>query len=106
MARFVGAGLRFGRPHSRPSRRPGPRLTLEGRRHRREPGHDCRFTAGSACGSKGPRYFCWLVQNAHRLAAIGMSLRHSGHFFVVGSGGTSPRFIRAINALTGTTTKK
>ena len=27
------------------------------------------------------------VQNAQRRAAIGTSLRHSGHFFVVGSGG-------------------
>ena len=27
------------------------------------------------------------VQNAQRVAAIGISLRHSGHFLVVGSAG-------------------
>jgi hypothetical protein len=46
------------------------------------------------------------VQNAQRLAAIGTSLKHSGHFRVVGSGGASPRRIRAVKALTGSTTKK
>src|SRR5580765_3631475 len=46
------------------------------------------------------------VQNAHRRAAIAISLRHSGHFFVVGSGGASPRFRRALIALTGTTMAK
>src|SRR5919108_3414164 len=46
------------------------------------------------------------VQKAHRRAAIGTSLRHSGHFFVVGSGGASPRRKRAMSAFTGTTTKK
>ena len=46
------------------------------------------------------------VQAAQRRAAIGTSLRHSWHFFVVGSGGASPRLIRAMNAFTGTTTKK
>ena len=43
------------------------------------------------------------VQKAHRRAATGTSLRHSGHFFVVGSGGASPRFRRALIALMGTT---
>ena len=46
------------------------------------------------------------VQNAQRSARMGTSLKHSGHFFVVGSGGTSPRFRRAIMAFTGITTKK
>ncbi len=45
------------------------------------------------------------VQNAHRRAAIGISLRHSGHLRVDGSGGGSLRE-RAINALIGNTTKK
>jgi len=46
------------------------------------------------------------VQKAQRRAAIGTSLRHSGHFFVVGSGAASPRRSRAIRLLTGSTTKK
>src|SRR3954466_11869958 len=46
------------------------------------------------------------VQNAQRRAAIATSLRHSGHFFVVGSGVASPRRSRAVSALTGSTTKK
>ena len=46
------------------------------------------------------------VQKAQRRAAIGTSLRHSGHFFVVGSGGASPRLKRAIRVFTGTITKK
>ena len=46
------------------------------------------------------------VQKAQRRAAIGTSLRHSGHFFVVGSGGASPRLKRAISVFTGTITKK
>ncbi len=46
------------------------------------------------------------VQNAQRRAAMGTSLRHSGHFFVVGSGGASPRFLLATIALRGTTIKK
>jgi hypothetical protein len=45
------------------------------------------------------------VQKAQRRAAIGTALRHSGHFFVVGSGGASPRRILAIKAFTGSTTK-
>ena len=46
------------------------------------------------------------MQNAHRRAAMGTSLKHSGHFFVVGSDGGSPRARRAAMAFTGTTTKK
>jgi hypothetical protein len=46
------------------------------------------------------------VQNAQRRAAIGTSLRHSGHFFVVGSGAASPRRIRARSRLPGRTIKK
>jgi hypothetical protein len=45
------------------------------------------------------------VQKAQRLAPSGISLRHSGHLRVVGSGGGSLR-IRDWNALYGTTTKK
>src|SRR5258705_3776822 len=47
-----------------------------------------------------------VVQNAQRRAAIGTSLKHSGHFLVVGSGGASPRLMLAMNAFIGTTTKK
>ena len=32
-----------------------------------------------------------LTKKAERVAAIGTSLRHSAHFFVVGSAGASPR---------------
>jgi hypothetical protein len=46
------------------------------------------------------------VQNAHRFAAIGIELKHSGQFLVVGSGGASPRRKRAITVFTGNTTKK
>src|SRR5579859_5984064 len=45
------------------------------------------------------------VQNAHRLASSGISLRHCAHFFVVGSAGGSLRE-RATMKLTGLTTKK
>ena len=44
-----------------------------------------------------------LVQKAQRFAWIGISLRHSGHFFVVGSAGGSLRE-REMSALTGSTT--
>src|ERR1700687_2314669 len=44
-------------------------------------------------------------QPAQRRASFGISLRHSGHFFVVGSAGGSLR-ARAIRAVYGTTTKK
>src|SRR6185312_4296705 len=46
------------------------------------------------------------VQNLQRRAAIGTSLKHSGHFFVVGSGGVSPRRTRASRVFIGRTTKK
>ena len=46
------------------------------------------------------------VQNAQRRAAMGTSLRHSGHFFVVGSAGASPLRRRSITAFIGSTTKK
>jgi len=42
------------------------------------------------------------VQNAHRRAPMGISLRHSGHFFVVGS---SPRLRLAFSVFMGVTTK-
>lgn len=38
-----------------------------------------------------------VVQNAHLFAAIGIILRHSGHSFMVGSGGASPRRMRAMS---------
>jgi hypothetical protein len=47
-----------------------------------------------------------VAQKAHRFAAIGMVLRHSGHALVVGSGIASPRRMRAISAFMGTITKK
>src|SRR5213083_2101321 len=45
------------------------------------------------------------VQKAQRRAAIGMSLRHSGHVRVVTSTGGSVLY-RRISALTGLTTRK
>jgi hypothetical protein len=45
------------------------------------------------------------ARKAHRRAAIGTSLRHSGHFFVVGSGGASPRRRRSFIMFIGVTTK-
>jgi hypothetical protein len=45
-------------------------------------------------------------QCEQRRASSGISLKHSGHFFVVGSAGTSDLCIRARRALTGSTTKK
>jgi hypothetical protein len=45
------------------------------------------------------------VQNAHRRAAIGTSLRHSPLLRVAGLGGASPRLMRAVKALRGATTK-
>jgi hypothetical protein len=48
---------------------------------------------------------CGDVQNAHRCAPIGISLKHSEHLRVVGSAGGYFRAL-AIRALTGTTTKK
>src|ERR1035438_2657755 len=41
-----------------------------------------------------------------RRASIGISLRHSGHFLVVGSAGAGSLRDRAIRALIGVTTKK
>ncbi len=46
------------------------------------------------------------VQKAQRRASMGISLRHSGHFFVVGSAGAGALRIRETSALTGVTTKK
>jgi hypothetical protein len=37
---------------------------------------------------------------------MGTSLRHSGHFRVVGSGGEWPRWRRAVRAFTGNITRK
>ena len=46
-----------------------------------------------------------LRANAQRFAPTGISLRHSVHFFVVGSAGGSLRE-RSTSALIGSTTKK
>jgi spermidine synthase len=46
-----------------------------------------------------------VVQNAQRRAAIGTSLRHSGHARVVGSGGVSPRRRRAVIVFIGNATR-
>src|ERR1700676_3417859 len=46
------------------------------------------------------------AQWLQRRASIGISLRHSGHFLVVGSAGTGSLRVRAIRALIGVTTKK
>ncbi len=46
------------------------------------------------------------VQKLHRRASIGISLEHSGHFFVVGSAGAGAFRVRAMSALIGVTTKK
>ena len=45
-------------------------------------------------------------QCAQRRASMGISLRHSGHFLVVGSTGAGALRIRATSRLTGVTTKK
>jgi hypothetical protein len=45
------------------------------------------------------------VQKAHRRAALGIELRHSGQFRVVDATSGSV-FLRAINLLTGRTTRK
>src|SRR5579872_714160 len=49
---------------------------------------------------------CGCAQNAHRRASIGISLRHSVHFLVVGSAGAGSFLILATSAFTGVTTKK
>ncbi len=46
------------------------------------------------------------VQNAQRFAAIGISLRHSGHFLLVGSAGAAFFAARAFHAFIGATIKK
>src|SRR5215831_7452084 len=46
------------------------------------------------------------VQKAHRRAATGISLRHSGHFLLVGSGGTAFRAASAFQAFMGATMVK
>ena len=50
--------------------------------------------------------FIAAIVGAPDFSAIATSLRHSGHFLVVGSDGASPRRNRAISAFTGRTTKK
>src|SRR6266480_1181621 len=47
----------------------------------------------------------WL-QCEQRRASTGISLRHSGHFFVVGSAGAGALRMRETRALMGVTTKK
>src|SRR5580704_15803872 len=46
------------------------------------------------------------AQWAQRFASIGISLRHTGHFLVVGSAGAGAFRMRAIRRFTGVTTKK
>src|SRR5208282_6022172 len=46
------------------------------------------------------------AQCAQRLASRGISLRHSGHFLVVGSAGAGALRMRATRRFTGVTTKK
>src|SRR6187401_2953490 len=46
------------------------------------------------------------VQKRQRFAAIGTSLKHSGHCLIAGSGGAAPRLARATRVFTGTITKK
>ena len=46
------------------------------------------------------------VQCEQRFASRGISLRHSGHFLVVGATTGSSLCMRAISQFTGTTTKK
>src|SRR5690348_18472466 len=62
--------------------------------------------AFSARGQRAAGLVSGEVQNAQRRAAIGTSLRHSGHFLVVGSGAASPRRIRARIVFIGSTMKK
>ena len=45
------------------------------------------------------------VQKAHRFAPSGISLKHSGHFLVVGSTGLF-FFVKAVNLFIGRTIKK
>src|SRR5439155_27313394 len=52
-----------------------------------------------------PSVIGW-VQNEQRRASIGISLRHSGHFLVVGSAGAGAFRMRETRALIGVTTKK
>jgi hypothetical protein len=47
-----------------------------------------------------------LVQNAQRRAAMGISLRHSGHFLLLGSAGMALRAARAFQAFMGAIIKK
>ncbi len=49
---------------------------------------------------------CGWPQNAQRDAAIGISLRHSGHFLLVGSAGVSCFLMRSSRVFMGSTTKK
>jgi hypothetical protein len=46
------------------------------------------------------------AQNAQRRAAMGISLRHSGHFLLVGSAGIALRAARAFQAFIGAIIKK
>jgi hypothetical protein len=46
------------------------------------------------------------AQWLQRRASMGISLRHSGHFLVVGSAGTGALRMRDTRAFTGVTTKK
>src|SRR5580704_5036520 len=64
-----------------------------------------RATSLQFCYAAMPSGTGW-AQWAQRLASMGISLRHSGHFLVVGSAGAGALRIRATNRFTGVTTKK
>ena len=70
-----------------------------------EPRLERAASMGSPQASAGiSPMFCGEVQKEHFFASAGMSLRHSGHFLMLGSGGGSFLYF-AIIALIGTTTK-
>src|SRR4029077_14121845 len=73
-----------------------------------QPGFPRAESAGDLLArlSHAARPITGCVQCAQRRASMGISLRHSGHFLVVGSGGFSPLCMRATSAFTGVTTKK
>ena len=75
--------------------------------------HGLYSVAASRLGTLGLLRFayaalltCGWAQWAQRRASMGISLRHSVHFFVVGSAGAGSLRMRATSALTGVTTKK
>src|SRR5580658_9803438 len=90
--------------YSRSGERPGCSRALLGPSGSDTRTHTSHYVMPSRRQAALPRTGC--AQKAQRRASMGISLRHSGHFFVVGSAGAGSFFIREINQLTGTTTKK